>query len=94
MADFFGSSLVSELSLIICHIHFINLSVFIYTGAKTHSCKHGGDVQFFLSFSTLPTFGNMTDLDSTLKRRDITLLTKVPIVKAVFFPVVTCGHKN
>ena len=36
----------------------------------------------------------MTDLDSTLKRRDITLLTKVPTVKAVVFPVVTCRRKS
>ena len=31
----------------------------------------------------------MTNLDSVLKRRDITLLTKVHIVKATVFPVVT-----
>ena len=30
-----------------------------------------------------------TNLDSVLKSRDITLTTKVPIVKAVVFPVVT-----
>ena len=30
----------------------------------------------------------MTNLDSILKRRDITLLTKVCIVKAMIFPVV------
>ena len=31
----------------------------------------------------------MTNLDSMLKSRDITLLTKVCIVKAIVFPVVT-----
>ena len=31
----------------------------------------------------------MTNLDSVLKSRDITLLTKVHIVKATVFPVVT-----
>ena len=31
----------------------------------------------------------MTNLDSVLKNRDITLLTKVCIVKAMIFPVVT-----
>ena len=31
----------------------------------------------------------MTNLDSILKSRDITLLTKVHIVKAIVFPVVT-----
>ena len=30
----------------------------------------------------------MTNLDSVLKSRDITLLTKVHIVKAIVFPVV------
>ena len=33
----------------------------------------------------------MTDLDSLLKNRDITLPTKVYVVKAVVFPVVTYG---
>ena len=33
----------------------------------------------------------MTNLDSILKRRDITLPTKVHLVKAMVFPVVMCG---
>ena len=33
----------------------------------------------------------MTNLDSILKSRDITLLTKVRIVKAIVFPVVMYG---
>ena len=33
----------------------------------------------------------MTNLDSILKSRDITLLTKIGIVKAMVFPVVTYG---
>ena len=33
----------------------------------------------------------MTNLDSVLKSRDIVLLTKVHIVKAMVFPVVMCG---
>ena len=33
----------------------------------------------------------MTNLDSTLKSRDITLPTKVPLVKAMVFPVVMYG---
>ena len=36
----------------------------------------------------------MTNLDSVLKSRDITLLTKVHIVKAIIFPVVTCGCES
>ena len=33
----------------------------------------------------------MTNLDSILKSRDITLLTKVCIIKAMVFPLVMCG---
>ena len=33
----------------------------------------------------------MTNLDSALKSRDITLPTKVWIVKAMVFPIVMCG---
>ena len=36
----------------------------------------------------------MTDLDSILKRRDITLPTKVHLVKAMVFPVVTYGCES
>ena len=36
----------------------------------------------------------MTNLDSILKSRDITLLTKVHLVKAMIFPVVMCGYKS
>ena len=36
----------------------------------------------------------MTNLDSILKSRDITFLTKVHIVKAMVFPVVTYGCEN
>ena len=36
----------------------------------------------------------MTNLDSILKSRDITLPTKVRLVKAMVFPVVTYGCEN
>ena len=36
----------------------------------------------------------MTNLDSIFKSRDITLLTKVRLVKAVVFPVVMYGCEN
>ena len=36
----------------------------------------------------------MTNLDSILKSRDITLLTNVYIVKAIVFPVVMDGCEN
>ena len=36
----------------------------------------------------------MTDLDNILKSRDITLPTKVPLVKAMVFPVVMYGYER
>ena len=36
----------------------------------------------------------MTNLDSILKSRDITLPTKVHLVKAMVFPVVVCGCES
>ena len=36
----------------------------------------------------------MTNLDSILKSRDITLPTKVHLVKAMIFPVVMCGCES
>ena len=36
----------------------------------------------------------MTNLDSILKSRDITLLTKVHLVKVMVFPVVMYGCEN
>ena len=36
----------------------------------------------------------MTNLDSILKSRDITLLTKIHLVKAIFLPVVIYGCES
>ena len=36
----------------------------------------------------------MTNLDSILKSRDITLPTKIPLVKAMVFPVVMYGCES
>ena len=36
----------------------------------------------------------MNNLDSILKNKEITLLTKVRLVKAMFFPVVTYGCES
>ena len=36
----------------------------------------------------------MTNLDNILKSRDITLPTKVLLVKAMVFPVVMCGCES
>ena len=36
----------------------------------------------------------VTNLDSILKSRDITLLTKVHLAKTMIFPVVMCGYES
>ena len=36
----------------------------------------------------------MTNLDNVVKSRDITLLTKIHMVKAMFFPVVVYGCES
>ena len=36
----------------------------------------------------------MTNLDSVLKSNDITLPTKVPVAKAIVFPVVMFGYES
>ena len=38
--------------------------------------------------------GKMTNLESILKSRDITLQTKVHLVKAMVFPAVMCGCES
>ena len=58
---------------------------FILGGSKTTAegdCKHEIKRHLLLGRKA------MTNLDSTLKSRDITLPTKVRIVKAMVFPVV------
>ena len=58
---------------------------FILGGSKITAdgdCIHESKRCFFLGRKV------MTNLDSILKSRDITLPTKVHLVKAMFFPVV------
>ena len=52
------------------------------------NCSHEGRRQLLLGRKV------MTNLDSVLKSRDITLLAKVHIGKAMVFPVVTYGSKS
>ena len=50
----------------------------------------------FKTFEEITHLGNdtMTNLDSILKSRDITLPTKVCLVKAIVFPVVMYGCES
>ena len=50
-----------------------------------------GDCSHEIKRHLFPGRKAMTNLDRILKRRDITLLTKVHIVKAMVFPLVMYG---
>ena len=58
---------------------------FLFLGSKTSA---DGDCSHEIRRCLLLGRKAMTSLDSVLKSRDITLLTKVCIFKAVLFPVV------
>ena len=64
---------------------------FIFWGSKMTS---DGDCSHEIKRCLLLRRIDMTNLDSVLKNKDITLLTKVHIVKAMFFPVVMYGCKS
>ena len=64
---------------------------FIFLGSKITAdgdCSHKIKTHLLLGRKA------MTNLDSILKSRDITLPTKVHIVKAMVFPVVMYGYES
>ena len=64
---------------------------FYFLGSKTTAdgdCSHEIKRYLLLGRKT------MTKLDNILKRKNITLPTKVHIVKAIVFPVVTLDHEE
>ena len=61
------------------------VSDFIFGGSKISA---GGDCSHEIKRRLLLERKIMTNLDSILKRRDITLPTEVSLVKAMVFPVV------
>ena len=61
---------------------------FTFLGKKITAdsdCSHEIERRLFL--------GRMTNLDSVLNSRDITLPTKVRLVKAMVFPVIMYGYE-
>ena len=67
------------------------VTAFIFLGSKITTngdCSHEVERHLLLGRKA------MTNLDNVLKNRDITLLTKVSIVKAVVFPVVLYGCES
>ena len=68
-----------------------NSVILYFWGSKITAdgdCSHGIKRRLFLGRKV------MTNLDSTLKNRDITLPTKVHLVKAMVFPVVMYGCES
>ena len=64
---------------------------FVFLGSKITAdgdCSHEIKRQFLLGRNV------MTNLDNILKSRDITLPTKVHLVKAIVFPVVIYGCES
>ena len=64
---------------------------FIFLGSKITAdgdCSHKSKGRLLFGRKA------MTNIDSILKSRDISLLTKVHIVKAMVFPVVMCNCES
>ena len=68
-----------------CRLQTYNLGGYKITADG--GCSH--EIKIFA-----PLKKNYDNLDSVLKSRDITLLTKVWIVQAMVFPVVMCGCES
>ena len=64
---------------------------FIFLGSKITA---DGDCSHEIKRCLLLGRKVMIDIDSILKSRDITLPTKVRLVKAMVFPVVMCGCES
>ena len=64
---------------------------FIFWGSKITA---DGDCSHEIKRCLLLGRDAMTNLDNTLKSRDITLLTKVRLVKVMVFPVVMYGYES
>ena len=67
------------------------VSDFIFLGSKITA---DGDFSHEITRGLLLGRKVMTNLDNILKSRDVTLLTKVRLVKAMVFPVVMYGCEN
>ena len=67
------------------------MSDFIFEGSKITA---DGDCSHEIKRQLFPGRKAMTNLDSLLKNRDITLPTKVRLVNAMVFPVVMYGCES
>ena len=69
----------------------LQCSAFIFLSSKITT---DGDCSHEIKRPMLPGRKVVTNLDSILKSRDITLPTKVYLVKAMVLPVVTYSYEN
>ena len=78
----------------VCFFHIELHELFVYFNILGSKIIVGGDCSHEIKRCLLLGRKVMTNLDSTLKSRDITLSTKVHLVKAMVFPVVMCGCES
>ena len=64
---------------------------FLFLGSKiTVDCNCSHEIKRHLLLGR----NAMTNVDSILKSRDVTLPTNIRVVKAMVFPVITCGCES
>ena len=85
------TKIMSSGSITSWQIDVETVSDFIFWGSRITS---DGDCRHEIKRHLLLGRKIMTNLDSILKSRDITLSTKVHLVKAMFFPVVMYGCES
>ena len=74
-----------------CQIDGKTVEDFIFLGSQITA---DGDCSHEIKRHLTPWKKSMTNLDSTLKSRDVTLPTKIHLVKAMVFPVVMYGCES
>ena len=82
------TKIMASVPIISWQIDVETVTHFIFLGSKITA---DGDCSHEIKSHLLLGRKVMTNLDSILKNRDMTLLTKVCIVKAMVFPVVMYG---
>ena len=85
------TKIVASSPIIAGQVEGETMTDFIFLGSKI---TVGGDHSHEIKRCLLLGRKAMTNLDSLVKSRDITLSTKVPIIKALFFPLVRYGYES